>query len=147
MQEDKEAVFDAIDTVKMCLNVYTGMVSTMKVLPENMREAAGRGFINATDLADYLVRKKMPFRDAYKISGRIVSECIRTGTVLEKLPLEEYRKFSELFDEDVYKAIDLNECVQKRTSAGGPSNASVLEQLQYARSIFSRKVTACPDQK
>ncbi len=136
MQEDKEAIFDAVDTVKMCLDVFDGMVSTMSVIPENMRDAAGRGFINATDLADYLVRKGLPFRDAYKISGKIVHDCISRGLVLETYPLEDYKQYSELFDNDVYEAIDLTNCVEKRISAGGPSVKSIETQLEYVKKIF-----------
>ena len=139
MQEDKEAVFDAVDTVKMCLDVFEGMVSTMTVLTDRMREAAGKGFINATDLADYLVKKGLPFRDAYKISGGIVRECMAKGTVLEEFPLDAYRSFSPLFDEDVYEAIDLAACVERRISKGGPSEASVWQQLEYADRIFGKK--------
>ena len=136
MQEDKEAIFDAVDTVKMCLAVFDGMVSTMSVIPENMRDAAGRGFINATDLADYLVRKGLPFRDAYKISGKIVHDCISRGLVLETYPMEDYKQYSELFDNDVYEAIDLTNCVEKRISAGGPSVKSIETQLEYVKKIF-----------
>ena len=136
MQEDKEAIFDAVDTVKMCLDVFEGMVSTMNVIPDNMRDAAGRGFINATDLADYLVRKGLPFRDAYKISGKIVHDCISRGLVLETYPIEDYKQYSELFDEDVYEAIDLTNCVEKRISAGGPSVKSIENQLEYVKKIF-----------
>ena len=118
MQEDKESVFDACDTVKMCLDVFTGMIGTMKAKPEVMMKAAQGGFIAATDLADYLVKKGLPFRSAYKISGKIVADCIKTGQVLETLPLDSYRTYSELFDNDVYAAIDLRECVNKRVSEG-----------------------------
>ena len=133
MQEDKEGVFDACDTVSMCLPVMTGMIKTMTAKPEAMKKAAQRGFINATDLADYLVRKGLPFRSAYKISGAIVGDCVKSGAVLEELPLETYQQYSDLFDPDVYEAIDLTACVEKRTSAGGP--AKVQEQIDY--------VTAC----
>lgn len=133
MQEDKEGVFDACDTVSMCLPVMTGMIETMMAKPEAMKKAAQRGFINATDLADYLVRKGLPFRSAYKISGAIVGDCVKSGAVLEELPLETYQQYSGLFDSDVYEAIDLTACVEKRTSAGGP--AKVQEQIDY--------VTAC----
>ena len=139
MQEDKEAVFDAVDTVKMCLDVFEGMISTMTVLTKRMREAAGKGFINATDLADYLVKKGLPFRDAYKISGGIVRECMAQGTVLEQFPLVAYRRFSPLFEEDVFEAIDLAACVERRISKGGPSEASVQQQLEYAERIFGGK--------
>ena len=133
MQEDKEGVFDACDTVSMCLPVMTGMIETMTAKPEAMKKAAQRGFINATDLADYLVRKGLPFRSAYKISGAIVGDCVKSGVVLEELPLETYQQYSDLFDSDVYEAIDLTACLEKRTSAGGP--AKVQEQIDY--------VTAC----
>ena len=133
MQEDKEGVFDACDTVSMCLPVMTGMIETMTAKPEAMKKAAQRGVINATDLADYLVRKGLPFRSAYKISGAIVGDCVRSGVVLEELPLETYQQYSDLFDSDVYEAIDLTACLEKRTSAGGP--AKVQEQIDY--------VTAC----
>ena len=131
MQEDKESVFDACDTVKMCLKVFTGMVSTMTAREENMKKAAQKGFINATDLADYLVKKGMPFRSAYKISGQLVAHCIRHNTVLEELPLEVYRQASELFAEDVYHEIDLTTCVEKRISEGGTSVASVDSQIAW----------------
>ena len=137
MQEDKEAVFDAVDTVKMCLKVFSGMVATMKANEDNMLQAARKGFINATDLADYLVKKGMPFRSAYKISGQLVALCISGNTVLEDLPLETYKNYSELFDEDLYVAIDLVTCVQKRISRGGPSAASVEEQLAYVRKMLA----------
>ena len=134
MQEDKEAVFDAVDTVKMCLDVFDGMISTLTVCEDNMREAAGKGFINATDLADYLVRKGMAFRDAYRISGQIVHDCMKQGLVLETFPLESYQAYTPLFDEDVYEAIDLKACVEKRMSVGGPSSRSVEMQIQYVES-------------
>ena len=133
MQEDKEAVFDAVDTVKMCLKVFAPMLSTMTVKPETMKKAAQGGFINATDLADYLVKKGMPFRSAYKISGQIVARCIVDGCVLETLPLETYRSYSELFDEDLYREIDLAVCVEKRISEGGTSAASVDAQIAYVK--------------
>ena len=133
MQEDKEAVFDAVDTVKMCLKVFVPMLATMTAKPENMKKAAQGGFINATDLADYLVKKGMPFRSAYKISGQIVAQCISEGLVLETLPLEEYRKYSELFEEDLYHDIDLLTCVEKRISEGGTSVASVDAQIAYVK--------------
>ncbi len=129
MQEDKESVFDACDTVKMCLRVFAPMIETMTVREDNLLRAAQEGFINATDLADYLVKKGMPFRTAYKISGTLVAKCIAEKTVLEALPLETYREFSALFDADVYEAIDLRACVEKRTSAGGPTAASVGAQI------------------
>ncbi len=133
MQEDKESVFDAAETVRMCLDVMTPMIATMNVRADNMKKAAQEGFINATDLADYLVKKGMPFRDAYRISGSIVAECIRTGAVLEALPLESYRHHSDLFESDLYEAIDLASCVAKRISEGGPSVGSVRAQIAYVR--------------
>ena len=133
MQEDKEAVFDAVETVKMCLKVFAPMLATMTAKPENMKKAAQGGFINATDLADYLVKKGLPFRSAYKISGQIVAQCIREGLVLETLPLAEYQKYSELFAEDLYTDIDLLTCVEKRISEGGTSLASVEAQIAYVK--------------
>ena len=133
MQEDKEAVFDAVDTVKMCLKVFAPMVQTMTAKPENMKKAAQGGFINATDLADYLVKKGLPFRSAYKISGQIVAKCIADGQVLETLPLEVYQTFSPLFEEDLYQDIDLTTCVEKRVSQGGTSAASVKSQIAYVK--------------
>ena len=133
MQEDKEAVFDAVETVKMCLKVFAPMLATMAAKPENMKKAAQGGFINATDLADYLVKKGMPFRSAYKISGQIVAKCIAEGKVLETLPLESYREFSDLFEDDLYQDIDLLTCVEKRISEGGTSLASVEAQIAYVK--------------
>ncbi len=133
MQEDKESVFDACDTVKMCLQVFAPMIATMKANPENMKRAAQRGFINATDLADFLVKKGMPFRTAYKISGELVACCIRENTVLEELPLELLRQYSDLFDETVYREIDLTTCVEKRVSQGGTCAASVQAQIAYVK--------------
>ena len=136
MQEDKEAVFDACDTVKMCLQVFCGMIETLTANTANMKLAAQKGFINATDLADYLVKKGLPFRSAYKISGQLVALCIQNGTVLEELPLETYQTFSELFDNDLYEAIDLYKCVEKRISQGGTSVASVETQIKYVKEIL-----------
>ena len=129
MQEDKEAIFDAVDTVKMCLGIFTPMVASMRAIPENMKKAAQRGFINATDLADYLVNKGMPFRSAYKISGTLVKHCLENGTVLEELPLDVYKTYSDLFAPDLYDAIALETCVKKRLSAGGPGPESIERQL------------------
>ncbi len=133
MQEDKEMVFDALDTAKLCLTVFTEMLGEMQVKKDAMFAAAQKGFMNATDLADYMVKKGMPFRDAYKISGKLVSECIANECILETLPLEEYRKYSELIEEDVYKYIDLRTCVETRISAGGTSAASVKAQIEHIR--------------
>ena len=139
MQEDKEPVFDACDTVKMCLDVFTGMIGTMAVNTVHMRRAAQTGFINATDLADYLVRKGLPFREAYKISGQIVAECMGSGRVLETLPLDAYQKHSPLFEGDVYQAVDLDVCVSKRISAGGTCVAEVEKQIAYVRQMIKEK--------
>ncbi|MBQ8928684.1 MAG: argininosuccinate lyase [Oscillospiraceae bacterium] len=133
MQEDKEAIFDAIDNVKLCVTTFIPMLSTMRVLPDNMRAAAARGFINATDCADYLVKKGMPFRDAYKITGTLVARCIAEGLTLETLPIEAYREMTPLFDEDVYTAISLDTCVRERSSYGGPSPEAVRMQLDALR--------------
>ena len=133
MQEDKESIFDAVDTVKMCLQVFAPMIDTLTANTANMKTAAQRGFINATDLADYLVKKGLPFRSAYKISGSLVAYCISNNTVLEDLPLEQYRQYSDLFDSDLYEAIDLLTCVEKRVSEGGTSVASVEAQIQYVK--------------
>ena len=133
MQEDKECVFDACDTVKMCLKVFTEMIHGMKAIPQNMMTAAQKGFINATDLADYMVKKGMPFRTAYKISGQIVADCIARNLVLENYPLEDYQKHSALIGEDVYSAVDLSACVEKRISLGGTSVTSVRQQIAYVR--------------
>ncbi len=137
MQEDKEGVFDACDTVKMCLGILAPMLATMEVRKDRMLQAAQEGFINATDLADYLVKKGMPFRSAYKISGQMVAHCMETGRVLETVPLEEYRQASELFDEDVFEAIDLRTCMEKRSSEGGTSVASVENQIAAVREVLN----------
>ena len=131
MQEDKECVFDAMDTVKACLRVAAPMIRTMTVHEDNMLSAAQKGFINATDLADYLVKKGLPFRSAYKIAGQIVAKCMADGQVLETLPLESYQAFSPLFEADLYSCIDLRACVEKRISQGGTSLRSVEMQLSW----------------
>ena len=131
MQEDKEAIFDAVDTVKKCLEVFAPMVDTMNVLSDNMYKAAQKGFINATDLADYLVKKGMPFRTAYKNVGEIVAYCIKNGEVLESLTLEKYKEFDNLFAEDLYEEISLQTCVLKRISAGGTGPGSIQKQIDY----------------
>ena len=133
MQEDKEGVFDTADTVDMCLDVFAPMVATMKVLTENMLSAAQKGFINATDLADYLVKKGMPFRSAYKICGQIVSYCIKENKVLESMSLEEYKKFDGLFEQDLFEEINLANCVNKRISEGGTSPQSVEKQIEVIK--------------
>ena len=136
MQEDKEAIFDSIETLKMCLDVFTPMIATMKAIPENMLAAAQKGFINATDLADYLVKKGLPFRSAYKIVGTIVGDCIKKGIVLETMSLDEYKQQSELFDEDLFDEISLKTCVEKRISAGGTGIDSVMEQIEYLKNYI-----------
>lgn len=133
MQEDKEAIFDAVDTVKMCLNAFTPMIDTMTVLKDNMRNAAAKGFINATDCADYLVGKGLPFRDAYKATGELVAICIDKELTLETLPIEEYKAVCDIFDEDVYTAINLEKCVNDRLVTGGPSVKSIEDQIAKAR--------------
>ena len=132
MQEDKEAIFDAVDTLDLCLKTVTPMLDTMKTLPANMRRAAAKGFINATDCADYLTKKGMPFRDAYKLTGCMVSDCISKDKTLEELTLDEFRGYSSLFENDIYDAIDLIKCCEGRTSYGGPSEASVKNQIALA---------------
>lgn len=132
MQEDKEAIFDAVDTVKLCLTTLAPMVETMTVLKDNMRQAAAKGFINATDCADYLVKKGMAFRDAYQITGKLVALCIEKQTILEELPLADYQNLSELFTEDIYEAIDLITCVNERNVIGGPSKFAVEKQIEEA---------------
>ena len=136
MQEDKEGVFDAADTGKICLDVMAPMIDTMKARTENMKKAAQGGFINATDLADYLVKKGLPFRTAYKISGQIVAKCIADGLVLETLPLDVYKSYSELFDADLYEDISLEACVERRISEGGTSVSSVEKQIALVREII-----------
>ena len=135
MQEDKEAIFDAFDTVKMCLTAFIPMLDTMTALPENMRKAAAGGFINATDCADFLVSKGLPFRDAYKATGELVALCIQKGLTLETLPLSEYQKICDLFDEGVYEAINLDKCVKDRTSLGGPAPENVRAQVKRVKSL------------
>ena len=137
MQEDKESVFDACDTVKMCLQVFTGMIATMNAREDEMKRAAQKGFINATDLADYLVKKGLPFRSAYKISGQLVALCIRENKVLEELTLDTYKTYSDLFEEDLYHEIDLTTCVEKRISTGGTCTAQVRAQIAYVKEVLS----------
>lgn len=134
MQEDKEAVFDAVDTLELCLKTITPMLATMTPLPANMRRAAAKGFINATDCADYLTKKGMPFRDAYKCTGTMVGACIRADKTLEELTLDEFKQYSDLFEADIYDAIDLTHCCEGRTSYGGPTQASVLKQIADVKS-------------
>ena len=139
MQVDKEAVFDAVDTVLMCVDTLTPMLDTAKVLKDNMRNAAAKGFINATDCADYLVYKGLPFRDAYKATGELVALCIDKGLTLETLPIAEYKKVCDIFDDDVYDAIDLDNCVKKRTVKGGPSPECVLREIEVLEKKLGEK--------
>ena len=139
MQEDKEPVFDALDTVEQCLPVFAGMIETMTVLPDNMREAAGRGFINATDCADYLTKKGMPFRDAYTATGRLVAACTAQGKTLEKMTLEELRAVSPLFGEDVYEALKLENCMALRSSFGGPAAAETTRQIEEIEAFIQAR--------
>ena len=139
MQEDKEAVFDAVDTVKLCLDVFTPMFETITVHTDRMRAAAAGGFINATDCADYLVRKGLAFRDAYKIVGTLIAYCISHDTDLERLPLETYRAFCPAFDEDIYSAVDVTACAALRNGCGGPGPASVKHQLECLRAFIEQR--------
>ncbi len=136
MQEDKESVFDAVDTVKMCLGVFAPMISTMRVKKENLYAAAGKGFLNATDLADYMVKKGMPFRTAYKIVGQLVAKCIGEGKTLETLTLAEYQAISSLFEEDLYGEISLETCIKKRISEGGTGYDSVKKQIEIVEAFL-----------
>ena len=136
MQEDKEAIFDAVDTVKLCLDTFTPMLATCRVLKENMRNAAAKGFINATDCADYLTKKGVPFRDAYKITGELVALCIDKGLTLETLSIEEYRRACEAFDTDIYDSISLETCVRERRSKGGPAPEEVKKQIEAVRTFL-----------
>ena len=136
MQEDKECIFDSIETLKKCLKVFAPMISTMTVLTDNMYSAAQKGFINATDLADYLTKKGMPFRSAYKNVGQIVAHCIEKGLVLETMPLDDYKTYSELFEDDLYEEISLETCVKKRISAGGTGLESIEKQIEYVNGFI-----------
>lgn len=130
MQEDKQAIFDAVETTLACLSAVTPMMQTIKINGDNMYKAAARGFINATDCADYLTKKGMPFRDAYKITGELVALCISRGTTLELLELDAFTQASELFKQDIYDAVDLTTCVQQRNSQGGPAPEAVKQQIE-----------------
>ena len=133
MQEDKEAIFDSIDTVKQCVSIFTPMLATMTVIEKNMKDAAAKGFINATDVADYLTKKGVPFRTAYKISGTLVAYCIDKNTVLENLTLAEFKEYSDVFEEDIFDAINLENCTFRRNSQGGTAVESVEEQIKSVR--------------
>lgn len=136
MQEDKEAIFDAVDTVKLCVGTFTPMIATMRVLPENMRAAAAKGFINATDCADFLTKKGMPFRDAYKITGQLVGYCVANDKTLETLTIDEFKKYSPLFDNGVYNAIALETCVNGRKVTGGPAAGPVEKQIELLKKFL-----------
>ena len=140
MQEDKEAIFDAVDTVKLCLSTFIPMLATMRVNKENMRNAAAKGFINATDCADFLVKKGLPFRDAYKITGQLVATCIEKNLTLETLPLEEYKNLSELFTDEIFDAISLETCVNQRKVDGGPAPEAVKKQIEYIKQAIKTEV-------
>jgi len=139
LQEDKEAVFDAIDTAKQCLKVLTPMFSTMEILKDNMKKAALKGFINATDCADYLTKKGMPFRDAYRTVGQLVAQCVKEDKSLADLTLEEYKEYSEHFDADIYRAIDLGTCVAGRCVTGGPAPSEVERQIGVIRRFLEQR--------
>jgi argininosuccinate lyase len=139
MQEDKESLFDALQTVIRCLEIFAPMVRTMKVKSDNMYRAAEGGFINATDLADYLTKRKIPFRSAYKTVGEIVAHCIKSGYVLDNMPLSEYKKFSEVFEEDLYEEISLKTCVKKRISDGSTGFDSVEKQIENLKTFIDLK--------
>ena len=138
MQEDKESIFDACETVKICLQVFEGMIATMKPIPENMKKAAQGGFINATDCADWLTKNGVPFRDAYKATGELVARCIELGTDLENLPLDEYKKVCNVFSDDVYSAISLERCTNERTAFGGPASSNVKAQAKRVAEIAEK---------
>ena len=139
MQEDKEPVFDAIDTAELCLPVFTAMIDTMTVRTDNMRKAAGRGFINATDCADYLTKKGLPFRDAYTVTGKLVADCAAKGKTLEELTIEELKTVSDLFEEDVYEALNLENCMALRSSYGGPAVSETTRQIKAIESFVEER--------
>ncbi len=136
MQEDKEAIFDSIDTAELCLEIFAPMLQTMTVNKENMAKAGEKGFINATDCADYLTKKGMPFRSAYKVSGSLVGYAIQQGKTLNELTLAEFKNFSDMFENDIYEAIDLSVCLNKRTSEGAPSKTAVEKQLEIVKAFL-----------
>jgi len=139
MQEDKEPVFDAIDTIEMCIPVFAAMLDSLTVRPKNMAKAAAGGFINATDCADYLTKKGMPFREAYMIVGRLVNMCIQTGETLDTLTLRDFRAISNLFDSDIYDALELKHCVSERKVFGGPSREDVMRQISYIKDFVAQR--------
>ncbi|MEG1663619.1 MAG: lyase family protein, partial [Clostridia bacterium] len=129
MQEDKEAIFDSVDTLKQCLPIFADMLKSATFLKDNMLKASEKGFINATDVADYLTKAGVPFRDAYKISGQLVALCIANNKTLGELSLDSYKQFSPLFGEDIFDAISMENCVNKRNSYGGAGISSQKKQL------------------
>ncbi|API90189.1 argininosuccinate lyase [Marinilactibacillus sp. 15R] len=133
MQEDKEALFDSIHTVKIALSAMIPMIDTMEVKADRMRDAASKGFINATDCADYLTKKGVPFREAYGVIGSLVQMCMKKAITLEEVPLETYQSLHYLFEEDIYEAIDLDNCVNKRNIEGGPSAKAVMQQMEQLK--------------
>ncbi|MCD8368000.1 MAG: argininosuccinate lyase [Clostridiales bacterium] len=137
MQEDKEPVFDAIDTVELCVPVFAAMLDTLTVRPKDMSRAASRGFINATDCADYLTKKGMPFREAYMVVGRLVNSCIKSGDTLDTLTLRDFRAISDLFDSDIYRALELKHCVGERKVYGGPSPEDTTRQIQSVKDFVA----------
>ena len=136
MQEDKEGIFDSIDTVKICISTIIPMIDTFKVIKENMRKAANKGFINATDCADYLTKKQIPFRKAYKIVGNLVAYCIEKNKTLEDLTLDEYKNIDKTFEKDIYDAIKLENCIKNRNLIGGPSNKTVEQRIEEVNNFL-----------
>ena len=139
MQEDKEAIFDSVDTVKLCLSTLAPMLDTMKVNKENMADAGKKGFINATDCADYLVKKGLAFRDAYKITGSLVALCIDKGVTLDTLPLDDYKQLCDKFDSDIYDAISLEKCVNERSVVGGPAPRAVTDHINKIKATVLKE--------
>lgn len=137
MQEDKERIFDSIDTIKMCLPIFNEMIKTMKIRDKNMYQAAAGGFTNATDAADYLVKKGLAFRDAHEVIGKLVLHCVTSNTSLEELPLDVYKSLHPIFDKDIYEAISLSTCINERKVKGGPSTQAVLAHLEKAKTFLS----------
>ena len=137
MQEDKEVTFDAIDTVKDCLRLFDGMLSTMKFNHEIMEKSAMKGFTNATDAADYLVSKGVPFRDAHGIIGQLVLYCLDKGCAIDELSIEELQKISPVFEADVYDAISLKTCVEKRLTTGGPGRQAMLDTIEMQKAYLN----------
>ncbi|MGI6084127.1 MAG: argininosuccinate lyase [Acetivibrionales bacterium] len=137
MQEDKEAIFNAVDTVKLCLPVFTKMLDTMKINKNTMYNAAKGGFTNATDMADYLVKKGIPFRNSHEITGRMVAYCLNKSISIDKMTMDEFKSFSDKIEDDIYNAISLKTCVNERKIAGGPAKESVIEQIRIGREFIS----------